>query len=267
MSPNSFKDFDFKLLDSQGFKEDSVREELITPLLHSLGYQAYSEFEIVRSKSLKHPSVMFGSKKQKINIILDYLLKVRSHSAWILEAKSPDQNIVYGKNVEQAYSYAIHPEIRVNLYALCNGRQLTLFHIHETKPILQVGLQDLEELWSILESFLSPRNVLKYNPLEKELTKLDIEAMKAFSRFEDKHSFDSSQFPVPYSVDDLVEDLKIEWNEANEIFNKLRRLGLFEGIFDNLPTFPNSNRPINEASPGRLSQTGQGLLKRCGSDA
>lgn len=146
MSPNLFKDFTFKLLDSQDFKEDSVREELITPLLHSLGYHADGEFQIVRSKNLKHPFVAIGSKKQKINIVPDYLLKIRSHFAWILDAKHPNQYILNGKNVEQAYSYAIHPEIRVNLYALCNGHKLTLFYTHKIGPILQIELQDLERM-------------------------------------------------------------------------------------------------------------------------
>ena len=68
-----FRDFDFKLLDSLDFKEDSVREELITPLLHALGYQAHGEFQIIRSKSLLHPFVMIGSKNHKVNIVPDYL--------------------------------------------------------------------------------------------------------------------------------------------------------------------------------------------------
>jgi hypothetical protein len=34
------EDFDFARLDSQGFKEDSVREEIIHPLLNALGYAA-----------------------------------------------------------------------------------------------------------------------------------------------------------------------------------------------------------------------------------
>jgi hypothetical protein len=68
MSINLFKNFDFSLLDLPDFKEDSVREELITPLLHALGYKAYGEFQILRSKPLVHPFVMIGSKKHKINI-------------------------------------------------------------------------------------------------------------------------------------------------------------------------------------------------------
>jgi len=34
--------------------------------------------------------------------------------------KAPSENIFTGKNVEQAYSYAMHRDIRVPLYGLCN---------------------------------------------------------------------------------------------------------------------------------------------------
>ena len=32
--------FDFSILDNGDFLEDSVREEIITPILHKLGYSA-----------------------------------------------------------------------------------------------------------------------------------------------------------------------------------------------------------------------------------
>ena len=47
-----FQDFDFSQLHSPDFKEDSVREVLILPLLQKLGYQ---QSQIVRSKALQHP--------------------------------------------------------------------------------------------------------------------------------------------------------------------------------------------------------------------
>jgi Type I restriction enzyme R protein N terminus (HSDR_N) len=168
MSPNLFKSFDFNLLDSPDFKEDSVREELITPLLHTLGYKASGEFRILRSKVLVHPFVMIGATKHKI-IIPDYLLKVKNNFAWALDAKSPDQKIVNNTNVEQIYSYAIHPEVRVNLYALCNGRELVVFHVSHIEPILQVTLQDIESRWSEIEKLLSPYNVLSYKPKPRNL--------------------------------------------------------------------------------------------------
>ena len=120
MTQHLFKYFDFNLLNSQEFKEDSVREELITPLLHALGYKAHGEFQIVRSKPLLHPFVMIGTRKHKINIIPDYLFRIKSKFAWVLDAKKPNQNIVSGINVEQVYSYAIHPEIRAKYFSLCN---------------------------------------------------------------------------------------------------------------------------------------------------
>ena len=48
--PRLFADFDFALLDDPDFREDSVREELIVPLLTALGFSASPPFRIIRSK-------------------------------------------------------------------------------------------------------------------------------------------------------------------------------------------------------------------------
>jgi len=61
-------DFNFSAVDQPSFKEDAVREEIITPILHALGYKATGDLRIKRSKKLIHPFVMIGSKKHKINI-------------------------------------------------------------------------------------------------------------------------------------------------------------------------------------------------------
>ena len=86
MAIDLFDTFDFSLLASPDFKEDSVREELILPILHALGYTAGGLNRIVRSKSVVHPFVNIGSKKHKITIIPDYLLAAENKPAWILEA-------------------------------------------------------------------------------------------------------------------------------------------------------------------------------------
>lgn len=164
-----FENFDFRLLDSPEFKEDSVREELITPLLHSLGYRAYGDFQILRSKALLHPFVMIGSKKHRVNIVPDYLLRIKNKFAWVLDAKHPNQNIISDTNVEQVYSYAIHPEIRVQLYALCNGRELTVFHISQIQPIMQLELKDVVKRRDELEKLLSPYTVFNYQPRPQNL--------------------------------------------------------------------------------------------------
>jgi len=62
---NLYEGFDFQLLNSPEFKEDAVREELISPILKKLGYKAFGHNRIIYSKTLAHPFVKIGSKKRQ----------------------------------------------------------------------------------------------------------------------------------------------------------------------------------------------------------
>ena len=107
MREQLFGNIDFQaIINNANFKEDSVREVIILPLLNALGYTGN---DIIRSKTLKHPFLKIGSKKRPINLIPDYVLKVQNNFAWVLDAKAPNQNIKEGDNIEQVYSYATHP--------------------------------------------------------------------------------------------------------------------------------------------------------------
>lgn len=150
-----FEDFDFKILDDPEFKEDAVREEIVTPILKELGYSATGENRIIRSRSLTHPFVYIGTMERKINIIPDYLLTVQNANAFILDAKAPNQDIHKGKNVEQAYSYAIHRDIRTPKYALCNGKELTIFTLSKYKPIATISINQIDNHWTELQKHLS----------------------------------------------------------------------------------------------------------------
>ena len=145
--------FNFQELNSPDFKEDSVREVLILPILQALGY---NNSQIVRSKTLHHPFLKIGSKKRAINVIPDYLFKVEESFAWVLDAKAPNEAIKYGDNVEQVYSYAIHPEVRTKFFALCNGRAFSVFRQEEQEPILYFELADIATHWEALSGYLSP---------------------------------------------------------------------------------------------------------------
>lgn len=166
---DAFKEFDFSFVKRKEFKEDSVREVLIVPILDRLGYKPYGDYSVERTKALIHPYVLIGTKEQKINIFPDYILKVKGKSVCVLDAKSPKENIKKGKNVEQAYSYAIHPEVRVNLYALCNGIELTVFHINQIKPIIQIPLEKLNDNWEEIEEILAPYKIQSFSPLPENL--------------------------------------------------------------------------------------------------
>lgn len=164
-----FKDFDFELLNDPQFKEDSVREELISPLLKMFGYSASGPNKIIRSKALTHPFVHIGTKKYEVKIVPDYLLRVDNDHCWVLDAKGPREDIRTGKNVEQAFSYAIHPEVRAFIYALCNGRELAIYSVRRFEPLLVVKIDQLESQFEAVKRLLSPMaftrpDMLDYKP-------------------------------------------------------------------------------------------------------
>ncbi|MDP3838416.1 MAG: type I restriction enzyme HsdR N-terminal domain-containing protein [Methylococcales bacterium] len=156
-----FEEFDFSILNDPDFKEDSVREELITPLLKALGYSVFGENKIIRSKSL-FAHVNIGSQKQKINITPDYLLKVGDNISWILDAKHPKENILDGKHREQAFSYAILPNVKAYYYALCNGKEIIFFHIAKTEPVIHIFLSDIDNELNSIIKVLSPNFIKRH---------------------------------------------------------------------------------------------------------
>ncbi|BAQ66197.1 DNA methyltransferase [Geminocystis sp. NIES-3709] len=152
--PNIFSQIDFNSLkNNPDFKEDSVREVIILPLLKSLGY---TENNIIRSKTLQHPFLKIGSKKRKINLIPDYLLKIENNYAWVLDAKAPNENIKEGEHIEQVYCYATHPEVRSLYFALSNGVEFSLFKTSgNDTPILYFSLDEFDYYYEQLSQFLS----------------------------------------------------------------------------------------------------------------
>jgi len=160
---NILAGFDFGLLDDEEFGEDSVREEIILPILRGLGYGHSKPNRMIRSKKLLHPFVSIGSARKNIYLIPDYLMEVNDRYAWILEAKAPSQELLNTSHVEQAYSYAVHSEIRVPYFSLCNGREFVLYHISKQNPVVHFDLRLLPSCWDELLKFLAPENVLQYD--------------------------------------------------------------------------------------------------------
>ncbi len=152
------QDFDFSVLDDPEFKEDAVREEIVAPLLRALSYQLSGPNRVVRSRRLEHPYVAIGATQHKISIVPDYMLFSEDRPTWILDAKSPKESVDDPAHDAQVYSYAIHRDVRVDWYAICNGRELALFHVGDmsAKPRLRFALQDLASRWGEVHSFLWP---------------------------------------------------------------------------------------------------------------
>ncbi|MCK9413258.1 MAG: type I restriction enzyme HsdR N-terminal domain-containing protein [Prolixibacteraceae bacterium] len=156
MTDNLFKNFDFKVLDDPHYKEDAVREDIVAPILKKLGYSPSGDNKMLRTIPLTHPFVHIGTQKRKINIIPDYILQVKDRNVLIVDAKSPKENIIKSENVEQAYSYAIHKDVRTVYYALCNGKEITLFHINKYEPILHIPISEIDSRWDELYRAISP---------------------------------------------------------------------------------------------------------------
>jgi 16S rRNA G966 N2-methylase RsmD len=163
-----FSNFNFDLLNSPDFKEDSVREDLIMPILIKLGYSRSTEdAKILSHKGLRNPFYKIGSNKRQITEIPDYLLQTNGLSICVLDAKSPKEKC---EDDGQVYGYAIHPEIRAKYFAMCNGREFVLWEKESSQNLLRFDLQEIDYYWGKLEKFLSPKNFNKPNPLSVEAT-------------------------------------------------------------------------------------------------
>jgi len=150
-----FGDLDVnQVISNKNFNEADVRAVIIDPILKELGFTYQT---ILREKRLENPFLRTGSKKRPVNLIPDYVLKVGNGFAWVLDAKAPNQKIVNDDNVEQVYSYATHPEIRSNYFALCNGLEFACFRTTETdKPVIYFRINEIDDYWQTLQKTLSP---------------------------------------------------------------------------------------------------------------
>lgn len=148
-------DIDFKQIrNNHYFKETDVREEIISPLLKYLGYGHES---IVRELALQHPFLKTGSnKKIPIRLFPDYVLKIESSYAWVLDAKGPRENILDEDYIGQVYSYAVHPEVRSIYFALCNGIDFALYRTDgDNEPILYFPIDEIDFYIDKLKNLLS----------------------------------------------------------------------------------------------------------------
>ena len=138
------ENFDFALLDNEDFKEDSVREFIIAPILARLGFvvkndKSPQKLEMLLSKTLKAQIQIGSNKSIDTDLTPDYLLCVSGKNACVLDAKSPKIDISKGSKAQkQALSYMLAFE--TSLYALCNGRAFIVFDAQGV--VLEVDLKN-----------------------------------------------------------------------------------------------------------------------------
>ena len=165
-------DFDFSLLDDKDFKEDSVREDIIAPLLKELRFESKKSkngLTLKRSVALISDTYLGSSKsiKSKELIIPDYVLYIDGKPQCVLDAKNPGVNISsISKSERQAFYYASNPQIKAPYYALCNGRTLILYQTSTQELLLEIDLEnELDDKFEKLRRYLiAPvEDLKKYN--------------------------------------------------------------------------------------------------------
>ena len=158
-------DFDFSLLDNKEFKEDSVREDIIAPLLKELGFESKKSQEgltLKRSIKLNSDTILGSNKsiKSKDLIIPDYVLYIEGEVQCILDAKAPTVKIDFYSNAErQVFYYAINKEMKAPFYALCNGKYFIIYNVAKQKICLEIDLEnELEDKFEELKLYLTNNN-------------------------------------------------------------------------------------------------------------
>ena len=157
----------FLTLPFDRMSEADVREDILVPLIAALGYRTRSKYDIQRELTLRYPQQSLGRKQQARDPVLrgraDYVLKVNGQFSWILEAKSTVSDIQLDE-VEQAWTYACHPEVRAAYFALCNGRELIVydsFASPETRELLRIRYENFGERFGEIAHLLSPHAIEK----------------------------------------------------------------------------------------------------------
>ena len=166
----------FEPISFQNLNEADVREEILAPLIRRLGYRSGTEHNVIREQSLRYPRAFIGRKDSKKDPILrgvaDYILEAGSAVRWVIEAKAPDVEIDID-TIEQAFTYANHPEVRAVYFALSNGKKLIVFQTNrgpESDPILSITYDQLYSQYQSISSLLSPISILRdHQEIEADL--------------------------------------------------------------------------------------------------
>lgn len=145
--------------DLDAMNETDVRENLVYPLLRMLGYRQGSPANIVTEKKLRYERHFLGRKKDTDPPLVgraDYICDVVGHGRWPVEVKPPSRPIAVD-DVQQAYSYAAHPEVGAVLFLVTNGRQFEVYRIgNADSPIYRWELSETMERLVALKNLLGP---------------------------------------------------------------------------------------------------------------
>lgn len=146
--------------------ETDVRETVVRPFLESLGYQHGTQAAIRSEVSLRYDKAFLGRKKPAKDPALgkaDYVCEAVGYGRWVVEVKAPSRSIDRD-DVEQAHTYAAHPEIAALYFLVTNGREFHLYMTSRLKaPLLSWTYEEIEELHSQICGLLEFEAIKRYS--------------------------------------------------------------------------------------------------------
>jgi hypothetical protein len=179
-----FPDFNFEALN-----EADIRAEIIDPLLRELGYRSGTESDIIREQSLKYPRGYLGRKKNSDPMLrgkADYICEIKNKTRWVIEAKSPSEPIDNIDVIEQAWSYANHPEVRAVYFCVCNGLKFSVYQTNkgaEVPAIFECTYKEMKGKFGVIQNILSPYSILRdYPTFEPDYGEPIAQNLRSFAR-------------------------------------------------------------------------------------
>lgn len=147
----------------EAMNETDVREIIVRPFLHQLGYRQGTDANILSEKALRYSKVFLGRKNAKNDPDLsgraDYICDVVSFGRWTVEVKSPRQDLTID-DAHQAHTYAAHPEIGAIFSLLTNGHEFRLYRFSAPEvPIFTWNVEETEKYLMNIENLLSPEAI------------------------------------------------------------------------------------------------------------
>lgn len=156
--------------------ETDVREIIVRPLLNRLGYAHGTENTIRTEQTFRYAKAYLGRKNAVKDPPLvgraDYILEVASVGRWVVEVKGPGEALNRDV-VEQAHTYAAHPEVAALFFMITNGRSFRLYRTSSLdNPLMSWDFDDTDEVFLALVNIVGPAAIRrKINLLQPDVGK------------------------------------------------------------------------------------------------
>lgn len=142
----------FDEINSDSYRVDMIRKNIILPYLYSLGY---TELNFNRRV---HNLRYSGNKKTK-GKFPDFLIQINGRNAFSIDAINPDGYVNCEKVVEKIRKNSKSKLVNIEIFVICNGIEVAIFHVKKKKPLLLFNLncateEDFINLFGILNPFV-----------------------------------------------------------------------------------------------------------------